>query len=145
MKTFKLLQIAVVTLVLSVIVGCSDQFTAPTSGGESVSQSEDLLSLNSFNTQIRLRPYASYEFNVANTGLEKITAIDVSFGPDLETEQLFLDCENIAIYGALKHLNCHGSGFNEKSITVKNLSSKSVTLNVALAGERKNNSALEKE
>ncbi len=144
MKTIKMFQIAAVTLVLSVLVGCGDQFTSPTSGGESNTQSntqsEDLLSLNSFYAQIRLKPHRSYVFNLANTGFKKITSIDISNGsPDPETDKIFLDCQDIAVYGDSKDdlsINCHSSGFSASTIAIENLSSKIITLDVALSGVR---------
>ncbi len=148
MKTFKLIQIAVVTLVLSVLVGCSDQFTSPTSGGESISQSEDLLAVSAFSSQIVLKPYKSYVFDISNTGFRKITSIDINAQPDPGSDQMFLDCQNISVRSNPKYdqsLGCHSSGINVKSITVENLSSSFITMDVTLTGVRPNRSVYEKE
>lgn len=152
MKTIKMFQTAAVVLVLAVltvIVGCSDQMTSPTSSGEANSQYGDLLALNSFNTQITLKPHRSYTFNAANTGLKKITSIfvsAVSTEPDLD--QMFLNCQDIVIQGdkkSEKSLDCSSNGLDTKSITITNRTSNFKTLDVLLAGVKVNRAVNEAE
>ncbi len=140
MKVIKLIQIAVVAAAVALLIGCSDQISSPTGSGESGLQSEDLLSANSFSTQISLKPQKSYTFSLSNTGLTKFNSINAEVissepGVDLLTSK----CADIAIYSNPKlnnALSCQSGGFDVKQITVKNLSSRVIDVRVSLYGKR---------
>lgn len=147
MKTIKIFQIAAVALALSVItviVGCSDQLTGPlASGRESNSKSEEMLALNSFHKQIKLKPNESYSFNVANTKLKKITSVDIRTGwSSKDFDVLALNCQDIAIYSSSRaNLSCQSKSIDVREITVENVGSEDLALDVNLIGIYANNSA----
>lgn len=151
MKTIKLFQTAAVVLILSVVVGCSDQITSPSSGGKTNSMSEELLSANSYSAQLKLRPQGTITFTKANTHLKKITSINAVAvtveepGLDLLSAEgsgldlLSSECNKIAIYSYPKTdhlLNCQSQGLDLNQITVKNVSSGLIDLKISLYGER---------
>ena len=131
MKTFKMFQTAVILTVLSILVGCSEQSTAPLSSEYQIkSQSSEKID-NSFTIQIRLKPNRSYVFNIANTGLEKFYAIDI--------QNSDIDCKEIVVFGDSKYnydLSCHNKKFESKNVTIQNIGSRMIDLTVTLTGIR---------
>jgi hypothetical protein len=153
MKTLKMFQAVLVILVISILVGCSDQLTAPIdqannkSGGirtpvTSVSKTQEILPIYSYSTQIGLKQFRSYTFNVSNTGLAKFTGIDVeNLSIDPNEDKIALSCQDIAITGDTKSdvkISCHSRGFEARQLTIQNLSSHLLVLRVSLYGIKLN-------
>lgn len=140
----------VLIIVVSILAGCSDQITSssdhttnPGSSGvpkNKVSESAEKLSLKSFNTQIRLKPFRSYTFTKSNTGLDKINGIDViNLSDDPYLDKRPIECENLLVYGDSKDdafIHCSSKGLDLGRITVENTSAQMLDLDVFLQGVR---------
>ncbi len=152
MKTLKAFKVVLVILVLIILGGCSDQITSPsdhtTNPGstgipkDKVSEADDQVSSNYFNTRIKLGPNREYTFNVSNTGLAKFTAIDVErISNEMGDDLIAKNCRYLQIYGdGAKFdiaLSCSSKGFDVKQIRLKNLSSRILDLNISLLGVKK--------
>lgn len=144
MKTIKMFQIVFTITVLSIIVGCSDQFTNPEfssadiSGKETVNPVTENSADNRYTAQIKLKPYKSYTFDYSNTGLKEIYAINAENITRNFDSVNRNKCQDFIIYSksSLNDLNlvCKSSGFNYIDITIENTSSKMIDVNVVLTG-----------
>lgn len=142
MKTIKILQTGLVIIVLSILIGCSDQLMNPelsTNNNSSNSYSE-LSTVNSalisLETQLDLKPNGSYTFDNSNTKFAKIKSIDA----EIITVSLpaYIDCNNLFIYSKSSALdvliNCKSNGLDLKDITIENTSDEAISLSVKLTG-----------
>lgn len=155
MNALKMFKAVLVILVLSILTGCSDQITSTayeTNGrggsekpllkvtGAEDSRQNVVPVIPTFRTYLKLKPHRSYTFNLSNTGFSKFTSIDIeNLTAKSEIDRVSNDCQNLAIYGEIKSdvtLSCHSHSFNFKQITVENLSSRMLELDVTLLGIR---------
>ncbi|MDQ3022725.1 MAG: hypothetical protein M3R36_19500 [Bacteroidota bacterium] len=150
MNKLKAFKVVLVILVLIILAGCSDQITStsdhttnPGSTGiskDKVSEKGALLSINSYNTQIKLKPFRTYTFTVSNTGLAKFNSIDVqNLSENSDIDRKPIVCEYLLIYGDSKDdifLDCHSNGFEMKRISIENTSPYLLDLDVNLYGEK---------
>lgn len=148
MKTIKMFQTVITIAVLSILAGCSDQFINPEinskdiAGNESVSNETGSSLDNRYTVQVKLKPYRSFTFNSSNTGLKKINAINAeSFSGDYPGNTKSINgknCQDISVYSNSllqdNYIDCKSSGLDLKEITVENVSSKMVFVNVTLTG-----------
>lgn len=146
MKTLNLIKTAVVILVISILIGCSDQITSSgnvetQSNGKKLAVSEtgfDLPVKNVYRVEIRLKPYRSYTFNKSNTPFVKFTAFDIVNIVSPDEDKLISDCQDIKVYSTSvkydKLLGCHGKGLNLSDITIENTTSQFISLRVELDG-----------
>ena len=150
MKNLKMILSAMAILILSILTGCSDSITS--SGGEYVKSSnkgrapemQEQISRPLFQTRIRLKPNRSYTFNQSNTGLSIFNSIDVSriYSNKINSENID-PCGSLVIYGGDKELSktvsalsCKSVNINVKEITIHNISSSMIDLEVILTGTK---------
>ena len=150
MKNLKMILSAMAILILSILTGCSDSITS--SGGEYVKSSnkgrapemQEQISRPLFQTRIRLKPNRSYTFNQSNTGLSSFNSIDVGriYSNKINSENID-PCGSLVIYGGDKELsktvsalNCKSVNINVKEITIHNISSAMIDLEVILTGTK---------
>lgn len=169
MKTLKMFIPVLAVLILSIITGCSEVTDPVSSSGNTSENNENSVTVSvplapAFQTYIRLKPHRAYTFNISNTGLSKITGIDIenvtvnpsSDSPALVNESLpipvpiynVFDCEDLSVYGSTKDdllIGCHTRGFDLKKITVENVSSRMLDLKVSLYGIKAKKKAQEEE
>lgn len=150
MKAIRMFQIAVTALALSTFIGCSDSDNVTSSGAaddlpitkidKDASAAGDNVSVPIIPTHrvlIRIKPYRTYVFDASNTGFRKITSIDISELSQNEADVNVRSCLDFAIYGDSENdafINCHSNGFEYKKLTVENLTSKFLELDVSLTG-----------
>lgn len=144
MKNLKMLLAALSLTVLSFITGCSDQITS--SGKQDFAASDNEITLDAgrqidrplFRTQIRLKPFRSYTFNLANTGLNVFNSIKakrIYFSSDSDVNNDL--CKDLRIVGSSNEkveLSCNSSKFDLKEVTVVNTSSSMFDVDVVLTG-----------
>lgn len=135
---------------ISILAGCSDNIT---SSGESNLNSTDKTVITEverqtdrplYHSQIRLKPNRSYTFNLANTGLNRITSSDIkSISHKAETEESADPCRSLLVYTNGKNiekrinaLSCHEVKLDIEEITVQNTSSSMIDVDVVLLGTR---------
>lgn len=147
MKTLNLVRTAVVILVLSILVGCSDQITSSgddvqTYGKRIYPKDTDygIPAKNVFRTEIRLKPHRSYKFNKSNMPFVKITSFDI-VNIAVQGEDKFVpNCQDIKVYSNLPKydgaLGCSNKGLNLSELTIENTSSQFISLSVELDGVR---------
>ena len=157
MRNLKMFQAALVLAVLSIVVGCSDQFTSPnqefvksSNKGKGSDLTHEKSSANVINpveadkhvnplyhTQISLKPGGVYKFELSNTGLNRFTSVDVSRveTASQKAEKIFDPCDGINVYSnSKKSLSCHSKNFKEREIYVQNTSSIALDFDVLLFG-----------
>lgn len=151
MKTSKIYQAVVVVLAFSVLVGCRDQITSSGESESSIKENEkdvispadeNLVFNQAFNTQIKLKPFRSYTFNVSNAGFDQFNSIYIeNLSMDRHNDKFPSQCQNLFVYGNTFHeciiLGCDNKGFEAKEITIENLSSRMIDLKVSLGGIKK--------
>ncbi len=138
MKTIKMFQIAAVMLVLSFAAGCGDQLISPTESVTTENQSMELKSAasgnekNVFSAKIRIKPNQSFSFNYSNTGYYEFNLFSITNcdGSPKAFEVIgYSDDEQIL-------LSCSSSGFVATSISIQNLASDILELDVVLSGSK---------
>lgn len=160
MKTLKIIPALTVILIVSFVIGCSDQLISPPesenfkllkrSDKKYIPLADESLSTNqTFRAQIRLRPFASYTFNEANSGFVELNAIDIwIISIDPYNERRPSECQDILVYGKGTTsvdgstvddglLSCHSKGFSLKEIVVENTGVKTMDLDIQLVGVKK--------
>ncbi len=153
MKNLKIIRTLIVIFIALLLIGCSDQLTSsgesenfePTkSTGKGYIPEVDMrLSIDKFfRIQIVLKPYRSYTFNASNTGFVEFNSINIkNLSLPLNIDPYTTECHNIFVYGNTLHecivLGCDNKEFNVKEITIENLGSEMIDLNVSLGGVKK--------
>lgn len=144
MNNLKIFRAVIVILFLSILSGCSDNITS--SGetgspqkGEGVITSvteESLPVIQTYRTQIRVKPHRTYTFDQISTGFDRFYSIDISnLSVNINNDKEFSDCKDILVYSSnlsKASLGCHSSGFDVKEITVENTGSSFLDLNVTM-------------
>jgi len=151
----KTLKIVISVIAFSVIaIGCSDQLTSPheiniSHGGngqkpgsrkDHVDEMSKSISTNFvYGTQIRLRPHTSYTFASNNTPYVKFFLYDIEFAKEPDIVETSNDCLDLSISTSSQKdfLSCHGKNLNLSDLTIENMSSRYVDLNVAISGEKR--------
>ncbi|MBK8552117.1 MAG: hypothetical protein IPL53_14070 [Ignavibacteria bacterium] len=146
MKNLKMLLAALSLTALSFLTGCSDQIT---STGESmsgnmensgISQAERQIDRPLFKTQIRLKPFRSYTFNLSNTGLNLFNSVKAERIYSAADDDIFNDpCKDLRIIGSSNEkveLSCNSSSkLDLKEVTVVNTGSSMFDVDVVLTGK----------
>lgn len=145
MNNLKIFRAVIVILFLSILSGCSDNITSSgetgsPQNGEGVKAPETKESLpviQTYRTQIRVKPHRSYTFDVNTTGFDRFYSIDInsSISANEINETEFSDCRNILVYSSKLSkgsMDCHSSGFEVNEITVENTGSAFLDLNVTM-------------
>ncbi|MDQ3194399.1 MAG: hypothetical protein M3P82_05300 [Bacteroidota bacterium] len=99
--------------------------------------------ISEFHSQIRLKPYRFNTFNYKNTGLVRITSINVKHVNHIQTEGVDdVVCRNIIVYDnsstnkkTYGSIGCQNSNVDLKEITIENTCSSFLDLDVVLSGE----------
>lgn len=144
MNNLKIFRAVIVILFLSILSGCSDNITSsgetgsPQNGeGVKAPETEESLPvIQTYRTQIRVKPHRSYTFDINSTGFDRFYSIDISnvYG-NVINETEFSDCGNILVYSSKLSkgsMDCHSSGFEVNEITVENTGSSFLDLNVTM-------------
>lgn len=144
MSNLKMFQAAIVIIVLSILVGCSDNITSsgetgsPKKGeGVNASETEESLPvIQSYRTQIRVKPHRTYTFDQISTGFDRFYSIDINnLTVSTNTDKEISECGDILVYSSQLSkgsLSCHSKGFEVKEITVENTGSSFLDLNVSM-------------
>lgn len=145
MKTFKLLQTGIAALLIAVLIGCSDSIT--TSGFNekpdgSISNNETGSAqtlVSSYSSEIRLKPNQSITFEALHIGLNSIKSFSVDKVLDLQSTRKADLCQDLRITGFNMNSNrylfsCREEKVDLTSLTIDNISSNFVTLNVQFTG-----------
>lgn len=144
MKNLKMLLAALSLTALSFVTGCSDQITS--SGKQDFMPSDNEITLDAgrqidrpiFHTQIRLKPYRSYTFNLENTELNVFNSIKaqrIYYSTDSDVNNDL--CRDLRIFGRSNEkveLNCNSSKFDLKEVTVVNTGPSMFDVDVVLTG-----------
>ncbi|HMS33872.1 MAG TPA: hypothetical protein PKC91_07285 [Ignavibacteria bacterium] len=144
MSSLKMFRAAIVIMVFSILVGCSDNITS--SGetgspqkGEGVISSvteESLPVIQTYRTQIRVKPHRAYKFDEISTGFDRFYSIDINnLTVNTDTDKEISECGDILVYSSQLSkgsLSCHSKGFEVKEITVENTGSSFLDLNVTM-------------
>ena len=144
MSFIKMILPVTVIMVLSIFTGCSDQITSSGETGSSekgegvvISTVEESLPvIQTYRTQIRVKPHRSYTFDVMSTGFDRFYSIDVNNLTLKQTEDKLADkCGDILVYSnnlKKESMSCHSNGFEVSQITVENTGSTFLDLDVSL-------------
>jgi hypothetical protein len=144
MSNLKMFHAAIVIMVLSIFVGCSDNITSsgetgsPQKGeGVKASETEESLPvIQSYRTQIRVKPHRTYKFDEISTGFDRFYSIDINnLSVNINTDKEVTECGDILVYSSQLSkgsLSCHSKGFEVKEITVENTGSSFLDLDVTL-------------
>ncbi len=134
MRTLKNLKAAIVILMLSVIVGCSEGPVSPLSSESNsgtVNSNSELSKVpaNNFHTTMMFKPGQRYTFNRSNTGINTFHALSIknSYKKELEV---------VGYVGGLAFLlEPNTKGFTAASITIENKAASPSDLDIYLAGD----------
>lgn len=155
MKTLKTIIGIAMFALIAILTGCSDQLISTNdygSTGEGHKNSprypvveeigKNVPTNFVFRTQIRLKPNKSYMFDAGNTPFSKFTDYDVDIVVDQDVDRLSLDCKDLRITSNIQKdkqiiLGCHEKNVSCTDLTIQNLSSNFVDLNVVITGVRK--------
>lgn len=133
-----------VIMVLSIFTGCSDQITSSGETGSSekgegvvISTVEESLPvIQTYRTQIRVKPHRAYTFDVMSTGFDRFYSIDINnLTVNPNEDRLADECSDIMVYSnnlKKESMNCHSKGFEVSQITVENTGSSFLDLDVSL-------------
>lgn len=136
MKALKMIQTAIAVIVISVLAGCSDQLISPTASNDTnnsveINSAGNQAANNVFHSKIGLKPYQSYSFDYLNTGFFTFNSIWVA---DKEVKS------KLEIFGYLDDevivLNEESKGFFVRTISIQNVTSKALEIDVTLSGSR---------
>lgn len=145
MKTIKMLQTGLMIAVLTILIGCSDQFMNPDlssknnlSDGSGKSNTENSAT-NSLTTILDLKPNSSFTFDNTNTDFKKINSINA----EIITVRLpaYQDCNNLIFYSKKSNsdieINCISKGLNLEDLTIENTGDDVIKVSLILTGELK--------
>ncbi len=144
MSFIKMIVSVTVIMVLSIFTGCSDQITSSGETGSSekgegvvISTSEESLPvIQTYRTQIRIKPHRAYTFDVMSTGFDRFYSIDISNITVNPKEDRATDvCRDILVYSnnlKKESMSCHSSGFEVSQVTVENTGTSFLDLDVTL-------------
>jgi len=144
MSFIKMILPVTVIMVLSIFTGCSDQITSSGETGSSekgegvvISTVEESLPvIQTYRTQIRVKPHRSYTFDVMSTGFDRFYSIDISNLTVYPNEDRASDdCREILVYSnnlKKESMSCHSKGFEVSQVTVENTGSSFLDLDVSL-------------
>lgn len=134
MRTLKIFKGAIVTLMLTLLIGCSDGLVSPLSSEKNpvVDNSNTELNrvpANEFQTVMTFKPGQSYTFRRNNTGINIFHTLSIK-------DSYKKGVEAIGYYGDIAFiLNTDMKKFSATSITVQNQSQYVQELDIYLSGE----------
>lgn len=136
MRALKMIQTAIAVIVISVLGGCSDQLLTPAASGDTTGSVEinsagNQTANNVFHSKIGLKPYQSYSFDYVNTGFFTFNSIWISGREAKSKLEIFgyLDDEVLV-------LNEESKGFFVRTISIQNITSQALEIDVTLSGSR---------
>ena len=144
MSFIKMIVSVTVIMVLSIFTGCSDQITSSgetgsSEKGEGVVMStveESLPVIQTYRTQIRVKPHRAYTFDVISTGFDRFYSIDINNLTVIPNEDKASDvCRDILVYSnnlKKESMSCHSKGFEVSQVTVENTGTSFLDLEVTL-------------
>ena len=144
MSFIKMIVSVTVIMVLSIFAGCSDQITSSGETGSSekgegvvISSAEESLPvIQTYRTQIRVKPHRAYTFDVISTGFDRFYSIDINNLTVIPNEDKASDvCRDILVYSnnlKKESMSCHSKGFEVSQVTVENTGTSFLDLEVTL-------------
>ena len=143
MNSLKIIRIALIIAVLSIVTGCSDQITSSgdresfnkDKGTDAQSIERGLPVIPTYKFQIILKGHSKFDLDKLSTGLDKLYSIDIT-KTSADGDKLISDCNEILIYNiyADMFLDCHSHGFDFSSLTIENTGSSYKTLDILVRG-----------
>ncbi|MDQ3022724.1 MAG: hypothetical protein M3R36_19495 [Bacteroidota bacterium] len=151
MNTLKMFLSITLFFVLSILTGCNNSggpvSSSDFSANETINKGSTTVNeglpiilpvIPTYKEQIRLKPFRSYTFNFSNTKFLKITSVDINAIPSGPSPGIVtFDCRDLSIYGDNKNdveITCHSRDLDASWLTIENLSSKMLNLDVSLLG-----------
>jgi len=136
MKTSKLVRAIAVTAILTIFTGCSEDMLTPSD--ISYTKTENIESSVSipkkiFTQTLKLGPYETYSFDFSNTGFYKFNSIFVTDCAKLHKnyEISGYDDDQAIV------LECDSRNINVASITIQNITSQTIEVEIYLTGSDK--------
>lgn len=132
MNNFKQITAALLMMILSIITGCSDEYLSPlSSSGTNKTFTSDEVPSTHFETVRELKAGETILFHKNNTGLTTIEAISIE-----QCDKLMQQLEVTGYTGDMGYvLGCDLKGFAVRTVMIRNISNRDVSINIHLYGK----------